>query len=290
MLLIVRRFTAACLIGFLSTSPLLSASPLSTLRGSLRLENGKPPTGLDLRLVQLDTGRVVTPLVDAHGGFEVALEPGLYGIDVGRRGYEIVEGPRVVSAAAGQIVSAALHVAPAAAAPPVGPRIAHDAVGCMAARENPEIEAVIEPASLVTRPRVYFKSSRENRFHYVEMLPEIGRFVACLPEPKADAGPVTYYVSAFAQGTESRTADVAADVVTRASTCPEGRRMALACPCAGPVAAYLPGGVPSAPAGFSGALGGIPGATTTAAGIVIGITAIGIGIMISDAGPASPSR
>jgi hypothetical protein len=160
----------------------------------------------------------------------------------------------------------------------------------MVASENPEIEAVIEPSSLVTRPRVYFKSTKENRFHYVEMLPEIGRFVACLPEPKADAGPVTYYVSAFAQGTESRTADIAADVVGRASSCPEGRRMALACPCSGPVAAYLPGGVSSVPAGFSGALGGIPGAMTTAAGVVIGITAVGIGIMISDAAPASPSR
>ena len=290
MFLVVRRFIAACLIGLLSTSPLLSAPSSSTLRGSVRFEDGTIPTGVDLRLVQLDTGLVVTPIVDSKGTFEAVLEPGLYGVDVGRRGYEIVQGPRVVSASPGQLVAAALQVTRTAAPPAVGPRIAHDALGCMVASENPEIEAVIEPASAVTHPRVYFKSSRESRFHYVEMLPEIGRFVACLPEPRPDAGPVTYYVSASAQGVESRTADIAADVVTRASTCPAGRKLALACPCAGPVAAYLPGGVPSAPAGFSGALGGIPGATSTAAGIAIGISAIGIGLMIGDSGPASPSR
>lgn len=285
----VRRFTAACLVGLLSTSPLLSAAPVSTLRGSLRLEDGKTPPGIGIRLIELDSGRVVTPVIDAKGAFQAIVEPGLYGIDVGRHGYEIVTGPRVVSVTAGQVVMASLEVAPTAAAPPVGPRIAHDAIGCMVAGENPEIEAVIEPAFAVAHPRVYFKSAREERFHYVHMIPEIGRFVACLPEPRPDAGPVTYYVSASTQGVESRTADIAAEVVTRASTCPSGRRVALACPCAGPVATYLPGGLPSTPLGFAGALGGIPGATT-AAGIVVVIGAVGIGVIIGDAGPASPSR
>jgi hypothetical protein len=288
--LVVRRFIAACLIGLLSTSPLLSAPSLSTLRGSLRLEDGTIPTGIDLRLVHLDTGRVVSPAVDSKGAFETPLEPGLYGVDVGRRGYEIVSGPRVVSASPGQMVAAALEVTRTAPPPAVGPRIAHDALGCMVAGENPEIEAVMEPASAVTHPRVYFKSSKESSFHYVEMLPEIGRFVACLPQPKPDAGPVTYYLSASADGVESRTADVAANVVTRASTCPAGAKLALACPCAGPVPTFVVGGAPSAPAGFSGALAGVSGATSTAAGIAIGISAIGIGLMIGDSGPASPSR
>lgn len=247
-----------------------------------------------MRLVDLDTGRVVKTRADAQGSFEARLEPGVYGFDFGRRGYEIVDGPRVVSAVSGQALFAVLRLATVQGEPPaVGPRIVHDAVGCMAADQNPEIEAIIEPASSVTRPRVYFKSNRERRFHYVEMIPEVGRFVACLPQPRPDAGPVTYYVSAAAHGVESRTADVAALVVRDAGSCTEGKKMAVVCPCATPVAAYLPNGVASMPAGFSGAAGGagsVIAAANAAAAVAIGISAVGIGIMISDPSPASPSR
>jgi hypothetical protein len=292
VLLRVRRCVAACLITLIATSPLLSAAPLFTLRGSLRLaSSGAPAGGLDVRLVDLDTGRVVTAHTTAAGEFEVLLDPGLYGFDLGRRGYSIVSGPRIVTAVSGQVLSAILRVAVQGEPPAsVGPRIVHDAVGCMAADQNPEIEAVIEPASGVTRPRVFFKSSRERRFHYVTMIPEVGRFVACLPQPRPDAGPVTYYVSAAVRDVESRTTDIAAEVVRDAGSCPAGRRMAVICPCATPVATFLPNGVASVPAGFAGVAGGVVGATNAAAAMAIAISAVGIGLMMGDDAPASPSR
>jgi hypothetical protein len=124
------------------------------------------------------------------------------------------------------------------------------------------------------------------------MIPEVGRFVACLPQPRADAGPVTYYVSAAARDVESRTADIAAEVVRDASSCPSGRRMAVVCPCSTPVAAFLPGGVASVPAGFSGVAGAFAGvsAANAAAAVAVAISAVGIGLMMNDTAPASPSR
>jgi carboxypeptidase family protein len=293
--LLVRRWVAGCLITLTATSSLPGAIPLSLLRGSLRLEaTGAPAGGAEVRLIQLDTGRVVVARASAAGDFEARLEPGLYALDVGRDGYEIASGPRIVAATEGRAVTAALGLIALQGEPArsVGPRIVHEALGCMAADQNPEIEAIIEPAASVTRPRVYFHSAREQRFHYVEMLPEVGRFVACLPQPRADSGPVTYYVSAAAREVESRTADITAEVVGDGKGCPSGRRMAVMCPCSTPVAAFLPGGAASVPAGFSGVAGALAGASAAnaAAAVAIAISAVGIGLMMSDTSPASPSR
>ena len=293
--MLVRRWVAGCLITLTATSSLPGATPLSTLRGSLRLEDTGGPAGdVEVRLIQLDTGRTVVARASSAGDFELRLEPGLYAVDVGRNGYEIASGPRIVAATEGRALSAALSLVAVQSEPvrAVGPRIVHDALGCMAADQNPEIEAIIEPASSITQPRVYFRSAREQRFHYVEMIPEVGRFVACLPQPRADAGPVTYYVSALAQGVESRTDDIAVEVVGAGKSCPAGRRMAVVCPCSTPVAAFLPGGVASVPAGFSGVVAGFAAAATTntAAAMAIAISAVGIGLMMGDTAPASPSR
>jgi hypothetical protein len=104
---------------------------------------------------------------------------------------------------------------------------------------------------------------------------------------------VTYYVSAATVEAESRTADIVAAVVTDTGRCPAGSRVAPVCPCASPVAAFLPGGVASVPAGFSGVAGAVAGASTAAniaAAVAIGLGAVGIGILIGDTSPASASR
>jgi hypothetical protein len=288
-----RRVVAAILIGLTSASPAFSAPPLSAVSGALRLEGGSPlPPGLEVRLVQLETGRVTTVRPDSAGRFDTTIEPGLYGLDVGKDGYEIVGGPHVVSALPGRTLTTNLALATVqapAAVPAAGPRIVHDAVGCMAAQENPEIEAVIEPGASVAKPRVYFHAARDTEFRYVDMMPEVGRFVACLPAPREGSGPVTYYVSATADGVESRTADIEAEVIGRSSTCPAGRRMAIVCPCAGPVAAYLNGAL-STPQGFvSGAQAAGIASTAIKIGAAIGV--VGIGLILGDNGtPASPSR
>jgi hypothetical protein len=249
------------------------------------------PADLEVRLVQLETGKVTAVRPDRAGRFEVTVEPGLYGFDVRKGGYEIVGGPHVVAALPGVTLTAALALATVQAAAPAsaGPRIVHDAVGCMTAAENPEIEAVIEPAASVTKPRVYFHAKGDTEFHYVEMLPEVGRFVACLPAPREGSGPVTYYVSAAADGVESRIADIEAEVIGRSSTCPAGRRMAVVCPCTAPVAAYL-NGIASTPLGFeAGAQAAGIASTAIKIGAAIGV--VGIGLVLGDNGaPASPSR
>jgi len=242
-------------------------------------------------MIQLETGKATSVRPDRAGRFEVSVNPGLYGFDIGKNGYEIVGGPRVVAALPGRTLTAILALATARAAAPApasGPRIVHDAVGCMTAEENPEIEAVIEPSASVTKPRVYFHSARDTEFHYVDMIPEVGRFVACLPAPQAGSGPVTYYVAAGADGVDSRIADIEADVIGRSSSCPAGRRTAIVCPCPGPVAAYLPNGALATPLGFGAQAAGIA-STAVKIGAALGV--VGIGLILGDNGaPASPSR
>jgi hypothetical protein len=282
------------MIGLLVAPPVSSAPVLSAIRGSVRLEGGAGlPEGFELSLVGLDTGSLTKVPTTSGGLFQVSVAPGLYAVEVGKSGYRIERGPHVVAVLSGQTVMASLSLV-AMAQPPTaatsGPRIVHEAVGCMAADENPEIEAVIEPAPNVTQPRVYFHAARDDQFHFVDMIPEVGRFVACLPAPRPGSGPVTYYVAASADGVESRIADIEADVIDRSSSCPAGRRMAAVCPCAGPVAAYLPNGVLSTPAGFAAGAGGAGiGSTAVKIGVAVGI--VGIGLLLGDNGePASPSR
>jgi len=291
----VRRLFAGLLV-FLMAAPGASAEPIAAeVQGSVTLEGGRSlPASVELRLVDLDTGRVVGVKTDGSGRFETQVSPGLYGLDLAKSGYEIVGGPHVLAATPGHSIVASLAVSPRspeAAEAPSGPRIVHEALGCMPADENPEVEAVIEPAASVQDPRVYFHAARDTKFYYVDMMPEVGRFVACLPPPKAGSGPITYYIAASAGGVESRIANIEADVIGGSSSCPVGRRMAVVCPCAGPVAAYLQNGILASPPGFAAgtALGAGIGSSAIKIGTAVGI--LGIGLLLGDNGaPASPSR
>ena len=268
------------------------AAALAEVQGSLRLLAGTPAAGVEVRLLDLSSGRVTTTLSNDVGEFRSPVAPGVYGVETGR-GYEIARGPRVVAATAGQAVSAALVITQVLA-PATQLTLEHDPKGCLVADQHPEIDAAIRPATAVKYARVYFKAAREAEFHYVEMIPEIGRYLACLPEPRKDAGPIDYYVEAAApDGTTARTPGVNSLVIERNGECPADRHMAVICPCRVPVSVFTAAGQPAFPSAFGGVAGQIStgvSTTTTGALVTIGASIIGVGIQIGGTAPASPSR
>ena len=109
---------------------------------------------------------------------------------------------------------------PAAAAAPLPLSVAHSPVGCMVAGTNPQLDAGISPDDRVQAGRVYFHSVLSTAFYYVEMMPQAGRYVGVLPKPRADAGPVTYYVEGVGRDySQTQTAEQSAVVVEKAEDC-----------------------------------------------------------------------
>jgi hypothetical protein len=290
---VTRRSVVALLAFLLPPVAASSAVDLARVEGTVSVPGRATAAGVEVRFLDLASGRVTAVRSDDNGAFRAPVPAGVYAIEAGR-GYEISRGPRMVSAAAGQVVAASLQLAPLPAGATTGLDLQHAPKGCMAADEHPEIDATLRPATKVRQARVYFKGAREREYHYVEMIPEIGRYVACLPEPKKDAGPVDYYVEATAtDGSQARSADVSSLVVGHDDTCPADRRIASVCPCRVPVAVFDVAGQPAFPSAFGGVagqVGGSVGATTTASLITIGAAIIGVGIQLPGPGPASPSR
>lgn len=285
------RVVSLVLAALLAAPPALRAEASAMIRGSLELR-GVPLAGVELSLVNLDSGRLTSVLTGPQGAFEARVPPGLYSL--APRGYQVARGPRVVAAVVGAVALAALTVEGASAPWPASSlRLDHSPVGCLLEDDFNEIAARIEPPAKVAGARVHFRSSLETEFHYVEMLPDVGRFVACLPRPEREAAPVIYHVEAWtADGGRVRTPEVSSLVVREAADCPGDRRMAALCPCAVPVAVYAAGGVPGVPLGFSGVMGGTAGAITagTTAAMVVGATTVGLLILMGENPPASPSR
>jgi hypothetical protein len=219
------------------------------------------------------------------------LSPGVYGLEAA--GFSLERGAPIVTALVGREVVADLLLSPLAAAAAL--TIEHRPVGCLVENEHGEIDAVIRPATEVKRARVFFKGARDKSYDYVEMAPEIGRFVACLPRPYLDASPIEYYVEAeTADATATRTDGVEAVVVRKSEECPAERRMAVICPCRVPVAVFDMAGQPAYPSAFGGVAGQLGGAFAspiagTASLVAIGASAIGVTI-VAQPGPASPSR
>jgi hypothetical protein len=214
------------------------------------------------------------------------------------------------------ILLAAPPFAPAApqepAAPP-GPMplsVANSPVSCMVAGTNPQIDAGITPGEQVQAGRIYFHSALGDAFYYVEMAPEAGRYVGVLPKPRADAGPVTYYVEGLGRDySQSQTPEQHAVVVDKVEDC--GDRPVAALGPADPVRVFSVAGGTALPPGFSGvasvvaggagvgaaaagaavAGGGISGTTLAIVGgaIAVGVTTIAI-VTTGENPPASPSR
>lgn len=289
----IRRVLATFLALLLSPVSQAWAVDLARVDGTVSLSGRPAAAGLEVRFLELKTGRVTSVRSDAAGAFHAPVPAGVYAIEAGQ-GYEISRGPRIVSAAPGQVLAASLLLAPVQAPAPTGLDLQHSPRGCVPADEHPEIDAALKPAARVKQARVYFKGAREDEFHYVEMVPEIGRYVACLPRPKKDAGPIDYYIEAIGNdGSTARSSNVNSLVVDRNDTCPADRRVASVCPCLVPVAVFNTAGQPIVPGAWTGVAGGGAGlgTKTTAGLILIGAGLIGVAIELpGGSGPASPSR
>lgn len=189
--------------------------------------SGRPLSGIELALVDLDSGGISRTRSVAGGSFEAQLAPGRYALTAeGAPGLGVVRGPTMLSVVSGGVVTAAveLGLVPVAAADvperAAGLRVAMDPVACLLEGQHPLIKATIEPIDKVATARVYFKSVLASGFYYVEMSAEEGRFVAKLPAPKRQASPITLFVKATsADGASAQSLEVSAQVVTTEAEC-----------------------------------------------------------------------
>jgi hypothetical protein len=180
---------------------------------------------------------------------------------------------------------------------------------CVLAGEYPQFQGSVIPMSGVRRTRLFFTSALSPDIYYVEAVLEGGRYVARLPRPRLEAGPITFYLEAAGESGQGRSPDSNAIVVRRIEECPADRKAAPVAP-GGPVSVFDVAGNAAFPAGFegvtgaaaiaggSGGVGAAAGAggsffTTTAGFITLGAIAVGVGTVIivtQDDGPTSPSR
>lgn len=179
---------------------------------------------------------------------------------------------------------------------------------CILAGEYPQFQGSVIPMGGVRRTRLFFTSSLSPDVYYVEAVLEAGRYVARLPRPRPEAGPIRFYLEAAGEAGQGRSADGDAIVVRKIDECPTDRKAAPVAP-GGPVSVFDVAGNAAFPAGFEGvtgavagvgaATGGVGGAagaggffTSTAGLITLGAIAVGVGtiIIISNDNPQSPSR
>jgi len=186
---------------------------------------------------------------------------------------------------------------------------------CILAGEYPLFQGAIVPMEGVTGARLFFRSALSPDFYYVEAVQEErGRYVARLPRPRPNAGPITFYLEATKSDfSQARSAEGNAIVVRKIEQCPQDRKAAPVAP-GGPVSVFDVAGNPVFPAGFEGVTGGMAAASaglgadassglgaavgagagflsSTAGLITLGAFAAGITtIVIATDEPKSPSR
>ncbi len=296
----VKRVAAVTLATLLAVGPVYPATSGAVLKASVTSASGRPLKGVELRLVNLDTGRLTMAGSDASGTLTAELPPGLYSLDTSASGHTLLRGPRVVSLAPGQLLTASLAFAVAAQAPQAGGvTVNHDPIACIIAGQYPQFDASIRPADQLATTRIYFKSPLSD-FYYVEMTPG---WQGRLPRPTLQASPMTYYIEALGRnGQGARTADFGVRVVSDEKEC-GGKKVAPIVP-TGPSAVFTAAGnIVAAPPGFlaaggafaaAGAAGGggILGLGTTMSLILGGVLLGGVIFTITQVTgePASPSR
>jgi hypothetical protein len=307
-----RALVAAVLAAFLASPPasLVSATLSGTVQGLVTL-SGRPLSGMDLALVDLNSGAVHRARSGGTGAYQLQVAPGDYVITSGggQAGLTVGRGPTHVAVVAGQVAIAdldlvALPVALAnanagtrvaslqtpqevpLAAPATEPpapeaaaatTIQHEPIGCFIAGQFPLVDAGIQPAASVARARVYFKSALSNDWFFVEMTTQEGQFFGKLPRPRVEASPITYYIQATTtEFGEAQTGEIQGNVVADARECPDKKIAAIGPP--GPVQVFSAAtGASISPAGF--AAGGLALTAGTIA-LLAGAAAVGIGTAI----------
>ena len=180
---------------------------------------------------------------------------------------------------------------------------------CILAGQYPQFQGAIMPMDGVTRSRLFFHSALAPDFYYVEAVLEGGRYVARLPRPRPEAGPLSFYLEATRNDfSQARSGEGTAIVVRKLEECPADRKPAAVAP-GGPVSVFDVAGNAAFPAGFEGVTGvaaaavggGVGGAagagagflTSTAGLVTLGAVAVGITtivIVTNGNEPKSPSR
>jgi hypothetical protein len=169
----------------------------------------------------------------------------------------------------------------AAAAEPVAPstgslHVSHEPVGCMIADQSPQIEATIAPSSSVANVRVYFRSALSPDLYYIAAERQGDRWLASLPRPQLNAGPVSFYVEAASRdGVLGRSAEDIARVVPDAVACPAGLRTAPIDPNTTQLTIFSESGATTPAAGFTGISHVLAGAALAVAGVAGGVAAAG---------------
>jgi hypothetical protein len=265
----------------LAMPPLVGAVPLGTVQGTVTMQ-GRPLSGVQLALVDLDSGSIHRVTSGGRGQFEAAVAPGRYVVSAeGRGGIVVAQAPTQVPVVAGRVASANIDLAPVqvperagSATIPAGDKpitgrtltanqgattLTHETVTCFIAGEFPLVDATLAPVASVARARVYFKSALVSNYYYVEMTPVEGKFVGKLPRPRVEASPVTYYIQATTTDfAEMQIQEVPALVVEKREDCPDDRVAAIGPP--GEVTVFSAAtGLAIAPAGFAAGAAGILG-------------------------------
>lgn len=263
----VRRLATVTLAALMAAGPALPAQSPAVFRASVTAVGGEAVSGLGIRLVNLDDGRVVAASTDASGRLSTELEPGTYVLDTAGSGRTLLGGQRVVSLASGQVYTAALSLGAPGAAPGSGLTVNHDPLGCLLADSFSQVEAQVLPADRPVQVRVVFRTPPANESLYVDMAPVTdGVYRGTLPKFTAANSPVTYWIEASAaDGGKARTAEVSASVVSGRGGC---ARMATVVP-AGPAAGLHVGAA-------AAASGGVLGLSSTTALLVGGVVAVGV--------------
>lgn len=156
--------------------------------------------------------------------------------------------------------------------------IEHDAVECVVAERQAQIEARFIPEDAVARARVYFRAAGSPHWYSVEMRPDESHYRGVLPGPQASTPTVEYYVEVLdSTAAPTRTADLSARVVRSSDAC--GGLLVATVASAGKVFVGAPAGAPPLPAGFAAgeivSTAATAGAATTTTGAGAGTAAAG---------------
>ena len=138
----------------------------------------------------------------------------------------------------------------------------------MIADRSPQIEATVAPSANVADVRVYFHSALSPDLYYMTTQRQGDLYVASLPRPQINAGPITFFVEAAAKdGVISRSADSMAAVVPNAVACPAGLQTARVDPATTQLMIFSETGATAPAAGFNGISGVLAGTALAAAGV-----------------------
>jgi len=214
-----------------------SAPALGLIRGLVTLK-GRPLSGVQIALIELQSGMIERVVSTATGQFEARVRPGQYVVAAENpAGLAVGRVPTRVALAGGQVVTAPIDlVSMPSQSPPEGfspssTVIDHDPVSCMVAGQFPLLDAGIEPSNSVARARVFFKGTRQDHYFYVEMTTVDGRFVGKLPRPRLEVGAVNYYLQATTTALgDAQTPEITAIVVKEAADCPDRKVAAFGPP------------------------------------------------------------